>query len=220
MPGKPPFNPIEIPNIALTLALEVLEQPVHPLPSVEKATGPGVYLLYYCGDHPAYRTLCEANPRSAPKMPIYVGKADRKGKRKGRIFEPSEAQELSSRLNDHRRSIDRVDNLNSTDFVCRFLVIEDSFVGLAESVLVAIFNPLWNTVLDGFGNNATGGPRASQRTSRWDTFHPGRRRGSGEGGQDHAALEQVIADHFTKPGTESEERLAEIRRRIEKYGLG
>lgn len=220
MSDQKPFNPIEIPNIALCLALEVLEQPVHSFPPAEGPVGAGVYLLYYCGDHSSYRPLKEANSRDAPKLPIYIGKAERKGKRKGRVFEPSGGREIRERLSDHKRSIARVDNLDTADFVCRFLVIEDSFIGLAESVLVAIFEPLWNTVLDGFGSNPTGKPRSNQRISRWDSFHSGRKRGLGDGGPDHDELERLVGEHFSRTGTDSEERLTIIRRRIEKYGLG
>ena len=219
MPNRKPFNPIEIPNIALSLALEVLDQPVDSLVPDEKAVGAGVYLLYYCGDHIAYRPMKARNPKASPRQPIYVGKADRKGKRKGFTFEPGYGSEIRNRLRNHLKSIEMTD-LDSSDLVCRHLSIEDAFIGLAESVLISVFDPLWNSILDGFGNNPTGGPRSTQAISRWDLFHPGRRRGSGEAKTAREQLEKLVARYFAKSGGDCEKRLIMIRKRIEKYGLG
>jgi hypothetical protein len=217
MSERKPFNPIAIPNIALNLALEVLEQPVHPLPPVAKPVGAGVYLLYYRGNLAPYLPFRE---RRHSKIPIYVGKADRKGMRKGFKFDPPQGHEISGRLMDHVRSIERADNLGLSDFSCRFLSVEDSFIGLAESILVSIFDPLWNRILDGFGNNPTGGPRSTQAVSKWDQFHPGRRRGSGEGRIDLTELFEQVSGYFHESEGLPDERLLQIRDRIEKYGLG
>jgi len=35
-------------------------------------------------------------------------------------------------------------------------------------------NPLWNTVIDGFGNHDPGAGRYNQAKSAWDVLHPGR----------------------------------------------
>lgn len=215
-----PFNPIEIPNIALSLALEVLDQPSHPLPPAETARGAGVYLLYYLGSFAPYEPYRLANSKDSPKIPIYIGKADRQGRRKGFTFDGVQGTELNARLRSHASSIDRVENLESEDFRCRYLSIEDAFIGLAESVLVSVFSPLWNRVLDGFGNNPTGGPRSLQAQSRWDLFHPGRRRGAGEELQTLESLNQAVADHFQTGSFEIESKLKAIRERIVRYGLG
>ena len=100
-----------------------------------------------------------------------------------------------------------------------FHSIEDSFIGLAESILVSIFDPLWNRILDGFGNNPTGSPRSPQGVSKWDQFHPGRRRGLGASRIDMAVISQRVTDYFTISDGLPDERLVEIRQRIEKYGL-
>jgi hypothetical protein len=34
--------------------------------------------------------------------------------------------------------------------------------------------PLWNVVVDGFGNHDPGSGRYNQQISAWDTIHPGR----------------------------------------------
>lgn len=215
--SKPkPFNPIAIPNIALNLALEVLEQPLHPLPPEDKPVGAGVYLLYYRGDFQPYLPFQETRNE---KVPIYVGKADRKGMRKGFKFDPPQAFEMSNRLGIHIKSIAKSVNLEVRDFYCRYLSVEDSFIGLAESILVSIFDPLWNRILDGFGNNPTGIPRSPQGISKWDQFHPGRRRGLGASKIDISEITQRVADYFTVSDGLPNERLTQLRQRIEKYGL-
>jgi len=204
----------------LNLALEVLEQPVHPLPPLTRPVGAGVYLLYYRGNFEPYQTFRESNLTDSPKLPIYVGKADRKGMRKGFKFDPPQAHEISGRLRAHVNSITLAENLELSDFVCRYLSVEDSFIGLAESILVSIFDPLWNRILDGFGNNPTGSPREGQAISKWDQFHTGRQRGTGLSRVGLPALSQQVTQYFQISEGQPDERLLLIRQRIEKYGLG
>jgi hypothetical protein len=220
MSEKQPFNPIEIPNIALSLALEVLDQPAGPFPPSAPDMGAGVYLLYYVGALKEYAGFRAANTPDSPRLPIYIGKADRKGKRKGITFAPAHGNELRTRLRNHARSIAKCKNLASSDFVCRYLSIEDAFIGLAEAVLVSVFDPLWNRVLDGFGNNPTGGPRSSQAVSKWDQFHPGRRRGEGPSAKTPASIREEVEAYFKRDPAASELRLGQIRDRIHRYGLG
>lgn len=104
--------------------------------------------------------------------------------------------------------------------MCRQLAIKDAFIGLAESVLVSIFDPLWNRLLDGFGNNPTGGPRAAQAISNWDIFYSGRRRGEGAGRTTLEELGTRVAKHLSDESGQIDERLSLIRDRIKKYGLG
>lgn len=40
---------------------------------------------------------------------------------------------LTNRLNQHARAIDQVNNLNLGDFSCRYLVVDDMWIPLAES---------------------------------------------------------------------------------------
>lgn len=40
--------------------------------------------------------------------------------------------------------------------------------------MIQTYRPIWNGLIDGFGNNAPGGGRGDQVRSRWDTLHPGR----------------------------------------------
>ena len=81
---------------------------------------------------------------------------------------------MSKRLSEHSKSIDQANNLDLKDFACRFLVVEDIWIPLAESLLISKFSPLWNKKIDGFGNHDPGKGRYAQRRSQWDTLHPGR----------------------------------------------
>jgi len=40
--------------------------------------------------------------------------------------------------------------------------------------LSSMFSPLWNRMLDGFGNHDPGAGRYNQQRSPWDVVHPGR----------------------------------------------
>jgi len=53
------FDPLAVENIGVTLAVELLEQPLLPMPPPTPFAGAGVYALYYGGDHPTYRSLVD-----------------------------------------------------------------------------------------------------------------------------------------------------------------
>ena len=78
------------------------------------------------------------------------------------------------RLNEHAKSIEQASNLNVCDFYCRYLVVDDIWIPLDESLLIEKLSPLWNQVLDGFGNHDPGKGRYNQERSAWDVLHPGR----------------------------------------------
>ena len=84
--------------------------------------------------------------------------------------------ELWRRLKEHLESIrDAQDTLDAGDFFCRFLVIDEIWIALAECLLISHFAPVWNTLVDGFGNHDPGtGLYGSQKT-RWELVHPGRK---------------------------------------------
>jgi hypothetical protein len=81
---------------------------------------------------------------------------------------------LYKRLNEHRKSIEAAENLNVVDFFCRFLVVDDIWIPLGESLLIENTKPLWNVIVDGFGNHDPGSGRSNQQMSPWDVLHPGR----------------------------------------------
>ena len=57
---------------------------------------------------------------------------------------------------------------------CRFLSVDDIWIPLTESLLIERFKPVWNRVLDGFGNHDPGKGRHRGRMPLWDCLHPGR----------------------------------------------
>ncbi|NBR59889.1 MAG: Eco29kI family restriction endonuclease, partial [Opitutaceae bacterium] len=45
---------------------------------------------------------------------------------------------------------------------------------LGESLLIARFSPVWNLLVDGFGNHDPGRGRYNGLVPKWDVLHPGR----------------------------------------------
>jgi hypothetical protein len=171
----PPFNPLDKTNLGESVAEAVLQQQVSPLPPIEPFIGAGVYVIYYEGDFPLYREISEQNRNGLYRWPIYVGKAVPAGARKGGYglgADPGLA--LFKRLTEHAGSIEQAQNLRLVDFRCRFLVVDDIWIPLAESLLIEMFSPLWNRNVDGFGNHDPGSGRYNQQRSAWDVIHPGR----------------------------------------------
>jgi hypothetical protein len=112
---------------------------------------------------------------SAFLQPIYAGKAIPEGGRKGGLgLDVPAGKPLHKRLSEHRTSIETAENLNIDDFCCRFLVVDDIWIPLGESLLIEKTRPLWNVIVDGFGNHDPGKGRHEQQLSSWDTLHPGR----------------------------------------------
>lgn len=174
IPRIEPFNPLDKQNLGESVAEALLATPAHPLPP-EPFIGAGVYALYYLGDFSAYHLLVEHNKQSAMQFPIYVGKAVPAGARKGGLgLGVEHGQALQKRLTDHSKSITAAINLNLEDFICRFLVVDDIWIPLAESMLIERFKPVWNHLLDGFGNHDPGKGRHQGIRPFWDTLHPGR----------------------------------------------
>ena len=169
-----PFNPLDKMNLAASIEQALSCSEPYPLKGLEKFNGAGIYSLYYTGSFPAYEPLARSN-RGNMNAPIYVGKADAKGKRKGGFLEDAMAgTTLWKRLSDHAASIESATNLDIDDFMCRFLVVDDLWISLGESLLISKHAPVWNALVDGFGNHNPGKGRLSGMRPRWDTLHPGR----------------------------------------------
>ena len=172
--GKEPFNPLDKWNLGLSIANAIMEQGPIPLGTVCPFEGAGIYAIYYKGNFNLYRKVSLANT-SYFSCPIYAGKAVPEGARKGGLgLEIPKGNYLFKRLNEHRKSIESVENLKIEDFFCRFLIVDEIWIPLGESLLIERTKPLWNIVLDGFGNHDPGSGRHNQQISAWDTLHPGR----------------------------------------------
>lgn len=137
--------------------------------------GAGVYVIYYVGALEWYAPIATRNRDARFSQPIYVGKAIPKGGRKGGIgADASKGVALRDRLGQHRESIVQAKNLDIADFHYRSLVVDDIWIPLGENMLIEQFKPVWNLVIDGFGNKDPGNRRKTQYRSPWDVIHPGR----------------------------------------------
>lgn len=166
-----PFNPLDKRVLGAGIAEVLLTTPAYSLAEDFPYRGAGIYALYYRGTHAVYAKLAAQNLHSVV-WPIYVGQALPSGGRRG-LAVVEDDWKLRQRVRDHRKSIDGTD-LQVRDFCFRALVMDDAFIRLGETSLIAIYRPVWNSWLDGFGNHAPGGVRASSKRSRWDTLHGGR----------------------------------------------
>ena len=172
------YNPLDKINLGQSVATALLEQPVHPLGDIPPFEGAGIYVLYYRGPFPAYAPIAAANAEEA-LWPIYIGKAIPSGGRKGASLTASaRGTSLYKRLAEHRDSIREVERGSGTlavaDFQARHLTVDDIWIPLGESLLIARFRPLWNRALDGFGNHDPGKGRYNGLRPLWDHLHPGR----------------------------------------------
>ena len=165
------YDPLDYDNLARSVVDALLDRETIQLPPDETFVGSGVYALYYSGQLPFYSQIAS----SVPPEPIYVGKAVLSGARKGSSgVSPEAGSALYRRLRDHAKSIAQAENLDLTEFRCRFLVLVPVWITLAERFLLDHFQPVWNTLIDGFGDHDPGSGRRSMRRPRWDVVHPGR----------------------------------------------
>jgi Eco29kI restriction endonuclease len=170
--GYEPFDPLNRVNLGRSLETALLSRLLTPLSGVAPFWGSGIYALYFRGSsaHSLYGRL------AASPSPIYVGRAVPKGARKGLVEAEGDrhSKALWARLDEHRDSIEQARDLDVADFRCRWLVADMLFVPMAESLMIQTYRPLWNVLIDGFGNHDPGGGRYNQERAPWDTLHRGR----------------------------------------------
>ncbi len=160
------YDPLDYDNLARSIVNALLDTSLLSLPP-EHFEGSGVYAIYYT-EPLEYRA--DALARGTP---IYVGKAVPTGGRKG-VVPGGVDRALYRRLRDHAKSITHANNLSLDHAKCRYLALVPVWTTLAERFLLTHFRPLWNTVLDGFGNHDPGHGRRNSACPRWDILHPGR----------------------------------------------
>lgn len=172
-----PYNPLEKENLGKSVADSLSGQVPVPLSEIESFEGAGVYVIYYTGSYEPYSKLGEWNrSEDGPTVPIYIGKAVPTGGRKG-LTDPeisAKGKKLFKRLEEHKKSIEDTSNLDIADFCCRYLVVDDVWIPLGESLLIQRHKPIWNSLVDGFGNHTPGKGRFQGARPSWDTLHPGR----------------------------------------------
>jgi hypothetical protein len=182
--GEAPFNPLDKITLGLTVAKAMLDRPTIQMPISTPFSGAGIYAIYYVGtEYPSYGAIAARNTEGQFAWPIYVGKAVPAGGRKGILKAPGKrakpsdavvAGPLFKRLAEHSESIEQAENLDIASFLCRYLVVDDIWIPLGESLLINELRPIWNLVIDGFGNHDPGAGRRKQRMSSWDALHRGR----------------------------------------------
>jgi Eco29kI restriction endonuclease len=194
-----PYNPLDKTNLGRSVAEALLMRPIAPLNETAELIGAGVYAIYYTGEFEPYRPVAEKNRNNGFGQPIYVGKAVPKGARKGGLaFDASKGRALRDRLRQHAASIDQANNLALADFHFRSLIVDDIWIPLGENMMIEQFKPIWNLVIDGFGNKDPGTRRATQYRSPWDVLHPGRQFAEklADGGATTQALITRLQEYF------------------------
>jgi len=149
--------------------------PVESFPPGTSFVGGGVYALYYLGDSPLYKNI-KLTEITENSIPIYVGKSNPSGWRTARV-NTTDDKKLFGRIREHYRNVIAAENLDPGDFKVKCMVLdgdEAGLIGPVEAALIMKYEPLWNTVIDGFGNHTPGEGRFDQAKSGWDVLHPGR----------------------------------------------
>lgn len=173
-----PYNPLDKLNLGRSVVEAMLIQIACPLSAVTPFAGAGIYAIYYHGPFEPY-TMISGDSQGIHAKPIYVGKAVPSGSRKGSSLAASvSGRWLYGRIVEHRDSIAAVErhgsNLRVSDFSVRYLAVDDIWIPLGEALLISSFNPLWNVVIEGFGNHDPGAGRYNGMRPLWDVLHPGR----------------------------------------------
>ena len=192
------YNPLDKIHLAESIVREFFKRKLHPLPPIQPFTGAGIYALYYHGNYLLYHEIADSLTRYLRKpsdsakqqpIPVYIGKSDPPGSRKGVLDDDADEVEtaevlqsnkpahrkLFERLRKHSKSILATTNLRIEHFQCRYMLVDEIWVALGEAKLVDWFKPLWNVLIEGFGSNVEGGGRGSTARSVWDILHPGRK---------------------------------------------
>lgn len=201
--GKP-YNPLEKANLAASIVRAILESPVKSLSETSHLIGAGVYVIYYTGKLECYASVAAKNQGGKFGQPIYIGKAIPKGGRKGGLSDDASAKgtALRDRLVQHLTSVSEAANLGAEHFHYQSLVVDDIWIPLGENVLIERYKPVWNRVLDGFGNKDPGQRRKAQYCSPWDVLHPGRKFATKLGANPRTAAEiEVDLKSYFETGT-------------------
>lgn len=185
------YDPMNTASVTAAICRELESQPPVPLPpGVPMFEGSGLYAIYYVGASlPLYR------PLASIRVPVYAGQARSHSSATGKGN--SSKQPLWRRVRDHQRSIVGAD-LPIDEFQVRFLLLPDVHSDLGERGLIVNYQPVWNSLLTGFGSHEQGSTTRKSRKSAWDTVHPGRPRTYGEETHDRKLLEAKAENHIRR----------------------
>ncbi|WP_315550934.1 Eco29kI family restriction endonuclease [Rothia mucilaginosa] len=171
------FDPLDYKHIINTVLMAFEQEKVRGMSSMEPFYGAGIYAIYYTGSYPAYSLMAEQNIENPGSFPIYIGKAEVANSRKGGLdisADYSLTRKLYERLSMHKETIQSAENLDICDFQFKVLALTPIWIPFAENILIARKRPVWNDILEGFGNKNPGIKRRSGKRPKWDTVHPGR----------------------------------------------
>lgn len=163
------FDPSDPRLVGHFIALALIAQDRHNLSSIEPFYGSGVYAIYYNGPASVYAEI------SCTETPIYVGKADPPVGAKTAVEQQTK---LYSRLNEHRKNIEKGEGIDIADFEFRCLAVQSGYQSAAENHLIRLFRPIWNNetgILFGIGKHGDAATTRANKKSPWDTLHPGRK---------------------------------------------
>lgn len=210
--GYEPFDPLNRVNLGRSVETALLSQPVFPLADVPPFWGSGIYAIYLVDGAKAPKKLYGLV--AGEPVPIYVGRAVPKGARKGLVTDELAARSraLWDRLDEHRASIEQASNLDLDGFGCRWLVADQLFVPMAESLMIATYHPVWNVTVDGFGNHDPGAGRHRGERTKWDTLHPGRpwAKRLAEPSASASDLQALVTEHFKRYPPEEAPRVPPV----------
>ncbi|MFJ2090818.1 Eco29kI family restriction endonuclease [Streptomyces sp. NPDC087901] len=164
------YDPLRRENLGRSVLWALTSGDPVRMDQVQSFKGCGIYAMYYTGDHELYAPIS-----GSFEVPIYVGKSDPPGGRKGvTVAEAWEGTPLWERVSVHRRKLTKAADLRLEDFHIRYLTADDLFTPMAERLMIRDLRPVWNVILEGFGVNQQGGPReAEQMRPKWHEVHVG-----------------------------------------------
>jgi len=113
--------------------------PVCKFPPEERFTGAGVYAIYYIGKTGLYAKFGQEINRQDYRLPIYVGKAEPTGSRKG---------DLEEQLTTIKTLILGIRGLRLKDF--RLRIVDESSCVIYGDVYTSIkrkYRPIWNRLM-------------------------------------------------------------------------
>lgn len=148
----------------------LIKSPYHSFDNLD-IEGNGVYAIY-CNSNILDKYDVLKDGSYYLNEPIYIGKAVPRGWRSSR--QEGGSNNLQKRLRDHFKSISQANNLNLNNFIYQYVILDGDLISSVEAEAIRQFNPLWNCVIEGFGNHNVGRNRLNQEKPEWDVLHPGR----------------------------------------------
>ncbi|MFD6158835.1 Eco29kI family restriction endonuclease [Nocardia sp. NPDC060256] len=183
------FDPLSTEHLTEIICQTLERQPLFSMAEqVPRFDGAGLYAIYYRGE-----SVGEYTPLARTEIPLYAGQGASHNSATGRV--KSSLRPVYLRLKAHRRSIDE-GGLLVAEFEFRVLLMPDVHADLGEDGLRRLYQPVWNSVLTGFGSHEQGAATRQSGRSKWDTFHAGRARSFGDSDHSIDELERLVAAHI------------------------